>query len=113
MMTSDSQISLMSHSRLVWRNLLGMCARAVTPRPKPRRRRRGALQFEWLESRCLLTTYDVGPGFDYTSVGAVPWDDLQAGDTVSIHYRPEPYRELILISGQGTLEAPIRVQGIA
>lgn len=66
-----------------------------------------------LESRCLLTTYEVGPGLAYTSVGAVPWDDLAAGDTVSIHYRPEPYRELILISAQGTAEAPVRVQGIA
>lgn len=66
-----------------------------------------------LESRCLLTTYEVGPGLACTSVGAVPWDDLAAGDTVSIHYRPEPYRELILISAQGTAEAPVRVQGIA
>lgn len=61
----------------------------------------------------MLTTYDVGPGLAYTSIGAVPWDDLAAGDTVSIHYRPEPYHELILISAQGTPEAPVRVQGIA
>lgn len=68
---------------------------------------------ERLELRYLLTQYDVGTGLAYTSIGAVPWDDLQAGDTVAIHYRPEAYHETILISGNGTAEAPIRVIGIA
>lgn len=68
---------------------------------------------ERLESRWLLTVYEVGPGLSYTSIGAVPWSGLQAGDTVEIHYRAEPYHELIQISGTGTEDAPIRVVGIA
>lgn len=68
---------------------------------------------ERLESRRLLTQYDVGPGLAYTSIGEVPWDGLQAGDTVSIHYRPTAYHETILISGNGTAAAPIRVIGVA
>ena len=68
---------------------------------------------ERLEQRWLLTQYDVGPGLDYTSIGAVPWNDLGAGDIVAIHYRPEAYHETILISGNGTAEAPIRIIGIA
>ncbi|HET8985283.1 MAG TPA: hypothetical protein VFN03_05945, partial [Trueperaceae bacterium] len=51
--------------------------------------------------------YEVGPGLEYTSIGAVPWEDVGAGDTVRIHWRQEPYREKILISGQGTSDLPI------
>ncbi|MDB5339826.1 MAG: hypothetical protein JWN70_5445 [Planctomycetaceae bacterium] len=60
----------------------------------------------------MLTLYDVGPNLAYTSIGAVPWSGLQAGDTVAIHYRPEAYHETILISTNGTADAPIRVIGV-
>lgn len=78
-----------------------------------RRRTNPRSPVERLETRWLLTLYDVGPGLAYTSIGAVPWDGLQAGDTVAIHYRPEAYHEMILVSGSGTAEAPIRIMGIA
>ncbi len=41
----------------------------------------------------------VGPSQKYSSLSDVPWDSLGPGDTVRIFYRPEPYREKIIISG--------------
>jgi len=38
-------------------------------------------------SAAKTTDYHVGPGQTYTTIGAVPWYNLQAGDTVYIHYR--------------------------
>ena len=57
-------------------------------------------------------TYDVGPGQPYANLGDVRWYALTAGDTVYIHYRPAPYAEKILISGQGTADRWIRVIGV-
>ncbi len=70
------------------------------------------LAVEALEERWLLSTYDVGPGLAYTSVNAVPWETLGPGDSVRIHWRPEAYREKILISTSGSELEPIRVLGI-
>lgn len=39
------------------------------------------------------TLFEVGPGQAYASIGAVPWEALNAGDTVRIHWRATPYRE--------------------
>jgi hypothetical protein len=68
-------------------------------------------------SALLLTnasaaTYQVGPGKPYTSIGAVPWAKLQAGDTVLIHWRSTPYKEKWVICRQGTAAAPITVRGV-
>jgi hypothetical protein len=57
-------------------------------------------------------TYDVGPGKPFTTISAVPWSRLQPGDVVRIHWRPQPYREKILISQSGTAKAPLRVCGV-
>lgn len=56
--------------------------------------------------------YPVGPGKTYETLGAVPWNDLAAGDTVRIFWRAEPYREKILLRGKGTKDQPIRVCGV-
>lgn len=56
--------------------------------------------------------YHVGPGRPYTSIGAVPWYQLKAGDTVYIHWKATPYQEKFLISGQGTSSQWIRVLGV-
>ena len=56
--------------------------------------------------------YDVGPGRPYASVGDVPWESLGPGDTVRIHWRPEPYREKIIIARSGTAAQPLRVCGV-
>ena len=58
------------------------------------------------------TDYPVGPGQSYASISDVPWGELGPGDTVRIHYRPEPYREKIVIRSSGTEQAPIRICGV-
>jgi hypothetical protein len=56
------------------------------------------------------TDYHVGQGQAYTTVGAVPWYALVAGDTVYIH--PGTYHEKFLVSTRGTAQNPIRVLGV-
>ncbi|MBU6301313.1 MAG: right-handed parallel beta-helix repeat-containing protein [Verrucomicrobia bacterium] len=57
-------------------------------------------------------TFEVGPGRALPAIGQVPWESLQPGDVVRIHWRPEPYREKWNISTPGTADAPIRVVGV-
>jgi hypothetical protein len=57
-------------------------------------------------------TYQVGPQQRMRRLSDVPWDNLGAGDRVLVYWRPEPYREQILISAQGTAEKPVRICGI-
>ncbi len=56
--------------------------------------------------------YHVGDGQTYASIGAVPWESLQPGDTVYIHWRSTPYKEKFVIGRQGTQLAPITVSGV-
>jgi hypothetical protein len=58
-------------------------------------------------------TFEVGTGKPYTSIGAVPWETLQAGDTVLIYWRATPYKEKWVIGRQGTAANPITVSGVA
>lgn len=58
------------------------------------------------------TTYEVGPAKPYANVGDVPWESLQAGDSVLIHWRSTPYKEKWVICRQGTADAPITVRGV-
>src|SRR4051794_38646853 len=67
---------------------------------------------ENLESRTLLSTYDIGPGQPYTTLGSFPWTSLVAGDTVDIHWQSTPYHEKLLISESGTAGQPINIVGI-
>lgn len=57
-------------------------------------------------------TYDVGPGQKLAELTDVPWLDLQAGDVVNIHYRPEPYRTKFGLRAQGTADAPVIINGV-
>ena len=57
-------------------------------------------------------TYEVGPGKPYASVGDVPWESLNAGDTVLIYYRPRRTRRSSSSSRVGTPSAPITVRGV-
>lgn len=52
----------------------------------------------------LATDYHIGPGQAYTTIGAVPWYSLVAGDTVYLHCKSPntPYYEKLLISTIGT-----------
>ncbi|MDP2692988.1 MAG: DNRLRE domain-containing protein [bacterium] len=72
-----------------------------------------------LESQaCNINTCAVtGSGTTYNitndaSFDAVPWLTLQAGDTVQIHWRSEPYRKKVGLRVRGTQAQPIRIVGI-
>ena len=58
------------------------------------------------------TDYQVGPGKAYTSLDAVPWESLKAGDTVRIFYTPTPYKSKFMVSAAGTAAAPVRICGV-
>ena len=107
-----------------WKSLLktisrGLSGRAGRSRLAKRRTPACVIQgqAESLEPRQLLTTFEVGFGQAYASVGSVPWNNVTAGDTVNIHWRSEAqggdYHEKINVSGQGTAAQPIQIIGIA
>ncbi len=56
--------------------------------------------------------YEVGPGRAYAQISDVPIEKLGPGDTVRIHWRQQPYKEIIAITSSGTAEAPITIQGV-
>lgn len=58
------------------------------------------------------TDYHIGDAQPLATIAAVPWQSLQPGDTVWIHWRPMPYREKWVIGLQGTQSAPITVRGV-
>ena len=58
-------------------------------------------------------TFEVGPGHDYETIGEVPWEALEAGDTVLIHWRAQPYHEKWIVAAHGTEDQPVTVQGVA
>jgi hypothetical protein len=63
-------------------------------------------------SATFATTYTVGPASDYTNIGDVAWESLSAGDSVLIHYRPEPYHEKWVVCARGTESHPITISGV-
>ena len=76
---------------------------------------RETMLFLWLLAlphAVTATDYHVGPGEDHKTIGAVPWQNLAAGDRVFIHWREQPYREKWTINGIGTTQSPILVSGI-
>jgi hypothetical protein len=59
------------------------------------------------------TDYQVGPNpGQLASLDQVPWERLQAGDTVRIFYRSTPYRGKFLLTADGTQAAPVRICGV-
>ena len=71
-----------------------------------------ALVLGFAATPAAATNYDVGPGLALAAIGDVPWQSLQPGDLVRIHYRPEPYREKWVIGRSGSAQAPIIVRGV-
>jgi hypothetical protein len=52
-------------------------------------------------------------GVNYRSaLTDVPWEELNPGDTVRVHWRAEPYAEKLLLFRSGTADKPIRVCGV-
>ncbi len=57
--------------------------------------------------------YQVGPNpGQLPSIADVPWESLQAGDTVRFFHRAEPYVGKFILAAQGTQAAPVRVCGV-
>ena len=66
----------------------------------------------WSAETVGAETYVVGPGEEYATPSAVPWESLAAGDVVEIHWRAEPYRDKWVVVGEGTGSAPVVIRGI-
>lgn len=58
------------------------------------------------------TDYHVGPNQNLTSIGGVPWNALQAGDRIFIHWRETPYKEKWVVNVKGTEQNPIQIIGV-
>lgn len=58
------------------------------------------------------TTYHVGPGQQYTTIGEVPWYSLVGGDSVLIHWKQGGYHEKFMISTRGSDNAVLHVIGV-
>lgn len=58
------------------------------------------------------TDYHIGPGLAYLNINDVPWESMNAGDNVFIHYRATPYAEKWVINVQGTSSQPFSVIGV-
>ena len=56
--------------------------------------------------------YDVGPGKSHENLSTINWPNLQAGDTVQIHWQAAPYRSKIGLRSRGTADHPIRIVGV-
>jgi hypothetical protein len=61
---------------------------------------------------CTATVYEVGPGKAYENIRDVPWEAIDAGDTVNIYYREAPYAEKFNVSAIGTEAKPVTVHGV-
>jgi len=65
-----------------------------------------------ISNKIFAMNYEVGPGMSYENIGDVPWESINAGDSVLINYRLEPYREKWVIARTGTELANIVIYGI-
>jgi len=61
---------------------------------------------------CWATVYEVGPGKAYENIRDVPWEAIDAGDTVNIYYRDTPYKEKFNVSVIGTQAKPVTIHGV-
>ncbi len=58
------------------------------------------------------TDYHIGPGQALTNISEAPWDALQAGDRIFIHWRSTAYLEKWVINAQGTAQNRIEIIGV-
>src|SRR5690606_2774392 len=57
--------------------------------------------------------FQVGDGAgQLASLDKVPWESLQAGDTVRIFHRAGPHLGKMLLTARGTAQAPVRICGV-
>jgi len=58
------------------------------------------------------TDYAVGPGLEFSAIGDVPWEALEPGDRVLVHWRATAYNEKWVIARRGTEQEPIVIRGV-
>src|SRR4051794_9830693 len=56
--------------------------------------------------------HEVGLGKTFSSLSQVPWETLQAGDTVLVYYRTNAYHDKFVLCRRGTSDAPITIRGV-
>lgn len=56
--------------------------------------------------------FEVGPGMPYATLRDVPRSQLLAGDRIFVHWRPQPYSDIVQIAAQGEEEAWIEIIGV-
>jgi len=66
----------------------------------------------FLSPACPAVEYEVGPGKACAEIEDVPWEALRAGDTVTIHWRENPYPAKFVLCARGTRDQPIQVRGV-
>ncbi len=59
------------------------------------------------------TDYHIGPGQPLANISEAPWDLLQAGDIIYIHWKSTPYHEKWVINAQGTQQNRIKIIGVS
>ncbi|MGH1388323.1 T9SS type A sorting domain-containing protein [Kordia sp.] len=69
--------------------------------------------FLTLNSVSFATDYHIGPGQPLTNIYEAPWNALQAGDRIYIHWRSTPYFEKWVINAQGTALNRIEIIGVS
>ena len=68
--------------------------------------------FIFLQTFLSAARYDIGPGQSYSRIIEIATWNLQAGDTVAVHYRAEPYFDKFLVTGTGSPATPIVILGL-
>jgi hypothetical protein len=61
----------------------------------------------------FANVYEVGPGKEFVTPNDVPWESIEAGDTIKIFYRENPYKSKWVICVVGNEDNPIVVHGVA
>lgn len=56
--------------------------------------------------------YEVGPDQPYANPRDVPWLDLLPCDEVLIHYRPQPYTDMVFVASRGAPRKWITIRGV-
>lgn len=116
--TESSQMRSQWRGNRFWRILLVavafVCPYAAFGRDIADRR---AANEQMIHGDCVPTAkgrdYQVGPkAGQLPSLELVPWEQLDAGDTVRIFFRPESYTGKIYLAARGHPNAPVRVCGV-
>ena len=71
-----------------------------------------ALALQLVTGAAFAAIHSVGTNQTYAEIQDVPWETLNPGDTVEIHWRATPYRSKWVIARSGSSADPITIRGI-